>query len=89
MIFDHLTPPQDHQFAFCSANHPRQFDMPHDHVQNIFDTPGHPQHPQVPPLGHDQATELKSRSICFISFICENTHKFGTKIFEIDFFIEN
>ena len=40
MIFDLLTLPQGHQFdpsmkmllAFCSARHPRQFDMLHDHV---------------------------------------------------------
>ena len=44
MIFDRLTSPQDHQFdprmkiflAFCSARHPRQFDMPHDHVWKLF-----------------------------------------------------
>ena len=40
MIFDLLTSPQGHQFdprikmllVFCSASHPRPFDMPHDHV---------------------------------------------------------
>ena len=40
MIFDLLTLPQGHQFdprmkmllAFCSARHPRRFDMLHDHV---------------------------------------------------------
>ena len=40
MIFDLLTSPQGPQFdprmkmllAFCSAHHPRRFDMPHDHV---------------------------------------------------------
>ena len=40
MIFDLLTSPQGHQFdprikmllAFCSACHPRRFDMPYDHV---------------------------------------------------------
>ena len=40
MIFDLLTSPQGHQFdlrikmllAFCSARHPRRFDMLHDHV---------------------------------------------------------
>ena len=40
MIFDLLTSLQGHQFdsrmkillAFCSASHPRPFDMPHDHV---------------------------------------------------------
>ena len=38
--FDLLTSPQGHQFdprmkilhAFCSALHPRRFDMPYDHV---------------------------------------------------------
>ena len=50
MIFDLLTSPKGHQFvhgvknvlAFCSARHPRQFDMPNDHVQNelIFDPLG-------------------------------------------------
>ena len=40
MIFYLLTSPQGHQFdprmkkllAFCSACHPRRFDMPYDHV---------------------------------------------------------
>ena len=40
MIFDLLTSPQGYQFdprmklllAFCSAPHPRRFDMRHDHV---------------------------------------------------------
>ena len=40
MIFDLLTSPKGHQFdpriktllAFCSARHPRRFDMPHDYV---------------------------------------------------------
>ena len=40
MIFDLLTSSQGHKFdprikmllAFCSACHPRRFDMPHDHV---------------------------------------------------------
>ena len=40
MIFDLLASPQGHQFdpkikmllAFCSARHPRQFDMLHEHV---------------------------------------------------------
>ena len=44
MIFDLLTSPKGHQFdprmkillAFCSARHPRKFDMPHDHVWNFF-----------------------------------------------------
>ena len=56
MIFDLLTSPQGHQFdprvkillAFCTARHPRQFDMPHDHVRkknDIFLTPWAPQSP--------------------------------------------
>ena len=40
MIIDLFTSPQGHQFdprmkklcAFCSARHPRRFDMLHDHV---------------------------------------------------------
>ena len=40
MIFDLLTSPQGHKFdprmkillAFCSARHPRRFDMQHDHA---------------------------------------------------------
>ena len=40
MKFDFLTPPKGHQFdpriemllVFCSARHPRRFDMLHDHV---------------------------------------------------------
>ena len=44
-----------------------------------------PQHPKSHPLGMTPATEWKLCSICFLSFICENTHtKFGIKIFEID-----
>ena len=34
-----------------------------------------PQHPAVPPWGMTLATEWKFCSICFLSFICENTHK--------------
>ena len=56
MIFDLLTSPQGLQFdprlkmllAFCSARHPRQFDMSHDHVQKIFWTPCAPPVPQSP-----------------------------------------
>ena len=41
MIIDLLTSPQGHQFdpwvnillALCSSRHPRQFDMPPDHVR--------------------------------------------------------
>ena len=56
--FDLLTSPQGHQFdrrmkmllAFCPARHPRRFDMPHDHVWNIFWPPG-TQVPQSPTPG--------------------------------------
>ena len=85
MIFDLLTSPQGHQFdprmkillAFCSALHPRGIDMPHDHVWKkiIFDPLGTPSPPKSHPWGMTQATEWKSRLICFVSFICENTHK--------------
>ena len=66
LIFDLLTSPEGHQFdarvkvllAFCSVRHPRQFDMPHDHVRKkFFRPPGHPLCPKVPPLGHDTAIE--------------------------------
>ena len=55
MIFDLLTSPQGHQFdprmkmllAFCSARHPRPYDMPHDHVGKRF----------LDPLGTPSATK--------------------------------
>ena len=85
MIFDLLTWPQGHQFdpwmkillAFCSAGHPRRFDIPHDHVwkKKFFDALGTPSVPKSHPWGMTQGTEWKSRLICFVSFICENTHK--------------
>ena len=68
MIFDLLTLPQGHQFdprmkmllAFCSACHPRRFDMPHDHVRKkFFWPPRHPQCLKVPPLGHDPGDRIK------------------------------
>ena len=40
-----------------------------------FDPPNPPWCPQVPSLGMTQAAVWKSRLICFISFICEKTHK--------------
>ena len=52
MIFDLLTSPQGHQFdtrmkmllTFCSARHPRRFDMLHDYVwKKLFDPLGTPQ----------------------------------------------
>ena len=53
MIFDLLSSTKGHQFdprmkillAFCSARHPRRFDMPHDLMtlfENIRDFNGHP-----------------------------------------------
>ena len=82
MIFDLLTSPQGHQFdprmkillAFCSSRHPRRLDIPHYHAFKFL-PPWHPQRPKSNPLGMTQATGLKSRLICFVSFICENKHK--------------
>ena len=62
MIFDLLTSPQGHQFdprmklllAFCSAYHPRRFDMLHDHVNCLKKkslTPWVPPVPQSPTPG--------------------------------------
>ena len=41
--------------------------------------PGYPQCPKVPPLGHDSGDRIKIPMICFVSFICENTHKIWFK----------
>ena len=63
--------------AFCSARHPCRFDMPHDHVWKKYfwpPTQGTPSAPS-PTLGHDQCDRIKSCLVCFVSFICENTHK--------------
>ena len=47
----------------------------------VFDSPS--THKSTP--GHDPGNRMKLCSICFLSFICENTHKaLGIKIFEID-----
>ena len=86
MIFDLLTSHQGHQFdprmkillAFCFACQPCQFDMPHNH----------PKRPKVLPWGMTQATEGKSRLICFASSFYEYTHKVWYKNLEIDFIIE-
>ena len=85
MIFDLLTSPKGHQFdprmkmllAFCSACHPRRFDMLHDHVWRkiIVWPPWYPSAQKSHPWGMTQGTEWKSRLICLVSFICENTHK--------------
>ena len=58
MIFDLLTLPQGYQFdprlkmllKFCSARHPRLFNMPHDHVEKKID-PRAPPVPQSPTPG--------------------------------------
>ena len=66
MIFDLLTLPQGHQFdprikmllAFCSAYHPRRFDMPHGHIwKKKTDPLGTPSAPKSHPWGMAQATE--------------------------------
>ena len=38
-----------------------------------------PKHPQITPLGHDPGNRIKSCLICFVSFICEYTHKIWYK----------
>ena len=44
--------------------------------------------PKSHPWRMTQATKWKSHLICFLSFLCEKTHKVWFKIFEIDFVIE-
>ena len=73
-----LTSPQGHQFdprmkillAFCSARHPRRFDIPYDHVwkKNFFWPLGTPSIPKVPPLGHDPGDWIKIPSDMFFIF---------------------
>ena len=46
----------------------------------VFDSPPPPPPPAAP--SPTLATEWKSFSICFLSFICENTHKVWYKIFK-------
>ena len=60
--------------------------MPYDHVQKIKFLI--PQHPQVPPLGHDPGDRMKIPSNMFYIFHCEKTHNVWFKIFGIDFVIE-
>ena len=55
--------------AFCSARHHRWFDKPHDHVWKKIDPLGTPAR-KSDLWGMTQATELKSRLICFVSFFC-------------------
>ena len=98
MIFDLLTSPQGHQFdpsmkmllSFCSACHPRRFDMPHDHVwkKNFFDPWASPV-PQSPNPGAWPRQQNKNPVwyVLYLSFVRTHT-KFGIKIFEIDFVIE-
>ena len=77
-----LNSPQGHHFnprvknllAYCSTHHPRQFDMPYDHVKM---PPCAPTPPKSDPWGMTQASERNSRSICFISFIFKTTYKVG------------
>ena len=98
MIFDLLTSPQGHQIdprmkmflAFCSAGHPRQFDIPHDHVWKkiFFDPLGTPSAPKSHHWGMTQGTEYNPVwYVLYLSFVRTHT-KFGIKIFEIDFVIE-
>ena len=89
MIFDLLTLPQGHQFdprmkmllALCSARHPCRFDMLHDHVwKKNYLTPWVPLWPKSPtPGAWPRPQNKKNRLICFIPFICENTHKIWYK----------
>ena len=97
IIFDLLTSPQGHQFdpkmkmllAFCSACHPRIFDMPHDHVWNFFWPPWAPPVPQSPTPGAWPRRQNKKPVWYVLYLSLMRTHtKFGIKIFEIDFVIE-
>ena len=98
MIFDLLTSTQGHQFdprikillAFCSACHPRRFDMPHDHVwKKIVWPPWAPPALQSPNHGAWPRRQNKNPVwyVLYLSFVRIHT-KFGIKIFEIDFVIE-
>ena len=98
MIFDLLTSPQGHQFdprmkillAFCSARHPRRFDIPHDHVwkKKLFDPLGTPRASKSTPGAWPRPqNENPVWYVLFLSFLRAHT-KFGIKIFEIDFVIE-
>ena len=76
--------------AFCSARHPRQFDMPHDHVwkKKNFDPLG----TLVPPSPTPGAWPRRQNKnpvwyVLYLSFVRTHT-QFGTKIFEIDLVIE-
>ena len=83
MVFDLLTLPQGYQFdprmkmllAFCSARHPRRFNMPHDHVWKFFLTPWAPQVPKSPTPGAWPRRQNKKPVWYVLYLICENTHK--------------
>ena len=68
MVFDLLAPPQGHQLIIHINL------ICHMTMFRIFFWPQAPPSPPLP-WGMTQATEWKSRLICFISFICEMTHK--------------
>ena len=98
MIIDLLTSTQGHQFdprmksllAFCSACHPCQFDMPHDHVwNNFFLTPWVPPAPLSPTPGTwpRRQNENPVWYVLYLSFVRTHT-KLGIKIFEIDMVTE-
>ena len=59
--------------------------------KKFFWPPGHPQRPKVPPMGHDPGDRMKIPSVWYVLYLTfVRTHtKFGIKIFEIDFVIEN
>ena len=93
-----LASPQGHQFdprikillAFCSARHPRRFDIPHDHVwKKVFLVPWAPPAPQSPTPGAwpREQNENPVWYNLYLSFVRTHT-KFGIKIFKIDFVIE-
>ena len=87
-IFDLLTSPQGHQFdprmkrllAFCSARHPRRFDMPHDHVWKKM-TPWAPPVPQCPTHGAWPRGQNKNPVwyVLYLSFVRTHT-KFGINL---------
>ena len=60
--------------------------MPHESMfEKKFDSPRHPQRPEVQPLGHDPGNNRIKFVWCVLYL--SNT-KFGIKIFEIDFVFE-
>ena len=98
MIFDLLTSPQGHKFdprmkillAFCSARHPRRFDMQHDHAwKKKLLTPWASVVPQSPTPGAwpRWQNEFPVWYVLYLSFVRTQT-QFGIKIFEIDMVTE-